>query len=350
MALTRRGKRVIAAGAVVAMVVAVAVGAAVLTNANPIHVLGGNFHNDPPATCPLTGRTLPAGRKTPARPLLAVKVENTPDAYPLAGLDRADIVYEEVVEGGITRFVALFHCQETDRVGPVRSARTTDPKILLQFQAHPLLGYSGGAPLVVHNVDRSGIVGLTESSASAAFTRDSARVIPHNLFASTLELVKEGTKSVRDEGPPRGVFTYDEAVPAAGKRIKSVLVDFPLVAADWRWQGGRWVRYLEDSPMLLENGRPVTATNVVIQRVKTTEGTVIDAAGFHSPEVEMTGGGRAWILRNGRVVAGRWVRDADGDVTTFVTKDGSAIPLAPGTTWVELAPTGMFDAAVTFTK
>ena len=102
------------------------------------------------------------GTEPPARPALAVKVENTPDAMPLVGLDKADVVYEEVVEGGITRFIVVFNCSSAERVGPVRSARTTDPKILLQFSPHPLLAYSGGANRVVKIIKESGVVGMTE--------------------------------------------------------------------------------------------------------------------------------------------------------------------------------------------
>jgi DUF3048 family protein len=345
LALTRRGKIVTGVTGLAVAVVAAILAFAFTGSANPI-VAAKKILTDEPSTCPLTGREPAEGRQAPVTPLLAIKVENTPDAYPLAGLDRADLVYEETVEGGITRFVAIFQCQGADRVGPVRSARTTDPKILVQFQAHPILGYSGGAPQVVRAVDDAGVIGITENDAGA-FTRDEARAMPHNLFTSTQALFQAAEGSIEGEGPPRPAFTYDEDAPAGGKRVSSASIDFPMVSAEWRWQGGRWVRYLDGAPMQLENGRPITATNVVIQRVSTTESDIIDAAGFPSPEVALTGTGRAWILRDGRLISGRWERQAETDLTTFLTKDGTEISLAPGTTWIELAPRGMFDAAVT---
>jgi hypothetical protein len=347
LALTRRGKVAIAASGVGVAAVVVALTLAFTGSANPIDA-AKKIINPPPATCPLTGRELPEGSLVPANPLVGIKVENTPDAYPLAGLDRADLVYEEVVEGGITRFVAIFQCTGSDRVGPVRSARTTDPKILLQFQAHPILGYSGGAPPVVRAVDSSGLIGLTESDTPGAFTRDESRVMPHNLFTSTQALIRAAADRIGGEGAPEPAFSYDTDAPAPAKRIGSAVVDFPLVAAEWRWQGGHWVRYLDGEPMQLENGRPITATNVVIQRVSTTQSDIVDVAGYPSPEVELTGTGRAWILRDGRLITGRWQREALTDGTTFLTKNGTEISLAPGTTWIELAPKGMFDAAVTF--
>jgi hypothetical protein len=172
--------------------------------------------------------------------------------------------------------------------------------------------------------------------------------MPHNLFTSTQALIRAAADRIGGEGAPEPAFNYDDDAPAPGKRIRSAVVDFPLVAAEWRWQGGHWVRYLDDAPMQLENGRPITATNVVIQRVSTTQSDIVDVAGYPSPEVELTGTGRAWILRDGRLITGRWQREAFTDGTTFLTKNGTEISLAPGTTWIELAPKGMFDAAVTF--
>jgi hypothetical protein len=91
-------------------------------------------------------------------------------------------------------------------------------------------------------------------------------------------------------------------------------------------------------PHTLEDGSPVSATNVVIQLVELTAGQVVDAAGNTSPEIELTGSGKAYVLRDGRVIVGRWERDSLEDLTTFVAKDGTEITLAPGRTWVELLP------------
>ena len=147
---------------------------------------------DPIDPCPLTGKTLPDDKRPPNRPVLAVKVENTPDAQPLSGLQDADIIYEEVVEGGITRFVSLFQCDEADRIGPVRSVRTTDPKILAPFSEHPLLAFSGGSNGVRNIVEAAGMTTMDEESAPKAFMRDEERVAPHNLYTSTKPLWAKG--------------------------------------------------------------------------------------------------------------------------------------------------------------
>ncbi len=350
MALTRRGKVVTAlVGACIFLTAGV--GALALTGHAPetlkrvVETVTG--HAEPPPTCPLTGELAPGG-SVPQRTALAVKVENTDDAYPLAGLEGADIVYEETVEGGITRFIAIYHCGGAARVGPVRSARTTDPKILLQMAAHPLLGYSGAADKVARGVDDAGITGMTEASDPAAFTRDDARYAPHNLFTGTSALYRAAGKAARREGPPNAVFTYDDEPQKPSKRVRAVDVSFSDAnVASWTWRQGRWVRILDGAPMVLESGDVLGADNIVIQQVVVTDSRIIDAAGYPSPEVTMTGTGKAWILRGGRLIVGRWERSDESDLTIFRTRAGEEIHLAPGTTFVELVPEGR---PVIFTK
>ena len=144
MALSQRGKVVAGIAAAVAVLI-VGIGAwALATGRGPVEAVqdaaGARRGPDPePPKCPLTGEDAPGG-VIPDRPVAAVKVENTDDARPQAGLDRADIVYEELVEGGITRFIAMYHCDDAPVVGPVRSARTTDPDVLVAVRAaHPRL-------------------------------------------------------------------------------------------------------------------------------------------------------------------------------------------------------------------
>ena len=350
MALTSRGKAVVAGGAVVA-VLGGGIGALALSGNAPdvTGIVDAVVPGDTVQPCPLTGETLPGDAAPPDRPVLAVKVENTPDAQPLAGLDGADIVYEEVVEGGITRFVVLFHCDDADRIGPVRSIRSTDPGILTPFSEHPLLAFSGGSKGVRTIVEDAGMTTLDEDSATKAFERDDDRDVPHNLFTATKPLWVKGLKRADGEPAPEPAFTYGEEVPTPSKKARSATVVFSsLATAEWHWAKGRWVRYLEGSPMLLENGEPITTDNVVIQVVRTTESEFQDVLDYPSPEVDLTGSGKAWVLRDGKLIVGKWERSDEAAFTTFVTKSGDEIALKPGTTYVELAPKGMFDAQISF--
>lgn len=337
MALTHRGKVVIGVGAAGVIVV---LGILAFTGNAPgpiqdiVDTVAGR-----PDPCPLTGELLARGRDAPSRPVLGVKVENTDAAYPLAGLNQADVIYEELVEGGVSRFVALFQCHDTARVGPVRSARTTDPKILVQYSDSPLLAYSGAAGPVTTAANEAGVESFTETSANAAFTRDESREMPHNLFVSVKALFRAARQADVDLSPPEEVFTFEEDISGPSKRTTSVSVTFSTSnTTDWSWSRGRWIRQLDGQPMLLEDEKPIVADNIVIQQVVVTESNIVDASGAKSPNVDLTGSGRAWILRDGRRIVGRWTRRSLDDVTVFETKGGEEIALAPGTTWVELIP------------
>jgi hypothetical protein len=347
VALTQRGKVVI--GAVAAAVVAVLAVLAFTGNApGPLQALVGEVTGQP-EPCPLTGELLAGGKDAPARPALAVKVENTDDAYPLAGLGKADVIYEEPVEGGITRFAALFQCRDIARVGPVRSARTTDPKILAQYSETPLLAYSGANPQVEAALDQAGVVSLTESSANDAYARDDSRSAPHNLFVSTKDLYRIAEREGADLSLPEVPFRFDEEVPTPSKPRTAATVTFSSSnVVGWNWSEGRWVRQIDGTPMLAESGGPIAVDNVVIQEVVVTDSAIVDVTGFPSPNVKLVGEGRAWILRDGRLVVGRWRRPSPGDVTVFETRAGEEISLAPGTTFVQLVPKD--DGGVTFER
>lgn len=292
----------------------------------------GDDPTAPMPTCPLTGVAARGG--VPERPVLAVKIENLPEARPQAGLQSADIVYEEPVEGGITRFITIYQCDENRRVGPVRSARTTDPDVLEQF-ANPILAYSGAAPNVDNAVAAAPLVAIDESNGAGAFTRDPARVSPHNLYASTASLYR----AARTPGAaPAPIFRYADAIEGRSRRAATIHLAFSSTYADvyWSWdrKAGEWVRFHGTTPHLDESGDQISATNVVVQIVEMGFGT----RGGISPLLELTGSGKALVFRDGRVIVGRWERDRLSDVTRFVAKDGTEIALAPGRTWVELFP------------
>ncbi len=338
MTLTRRGKWTAAASAIVVVVGAV-IGFFVISGRAPAiirSVVDRVTGKTAPPTCPLTGRPVPQG-SIPDRPVLAVKVENIPEARPQAGLQNADIIYEEPVEGGITRFIVLFQCHDTGRVGPVRSGRVTDPDVLVQFGG-PLLGYAGGAPSVMKAIEKAGLIDVNYIAAASAYVRDSDRAAPHDLYTSTKALYEAGKPK---SGPPEPVFGFSHDLPEKSRRTRRVHLDFSSYSdVYWKWSPAkhRWYRSHGDVPHTLESGEPISAANVVVQLVKVVPGTIVDAAGNPSPEVTLTGGGKAYVFRDGRMIVGRWERDGLSDVTRFVTRSGEEILLSPGNTWVELLP------------
>jgi len=340
--LTRRGK-LVAAGATVAVIAGGALGYFTLfPQQAPAFVrdtlqrvgLADPGVGEPEATCPLTGVPVNA---VPDRPALAVKIENAPEARPQAALNDADVVVEEPVEGGYTRFIAVFQCGDSDRVGPVRSGRTTDPDYLRQL-GPAVFGYAGGRDVVKREVPKVGLVDVNYIVAADAYTRDESRAAPHNLYTSTGALWRAGRSK---EGAPDPLFTYAETWDGAAKRIRSVHLPYSSVSdVYWHWNGGKgaWLRSHGDVPHVLEGNERVSATNVVVQVVSVTDSDFLDSAGNPSPEVDLTGSGKAYVLRDGEVIRGRWERASLHDVTMFVTKDGTEIALAPGRTWVELLP------------
>ena len=342
--MTRRGK-LVAAGATVAVVAAGALGYfALFPQQAPAFVrdtlqkvgLADDGAGAPDATCPLTGEPVP-GSEVPDRPALAVKIENAPEARPQAALNDADVVVEEPVEGGYTRFIAVFQCADSDRVGPVRSGRTTDPDYLRQL-GPAVFGYAGGRNVVKLEVPKVGLVDVNYIIAADAYTRDESRAAPHNLYTTTHALWRAGTSK---DGAPDPLFTYADTWDGAAKRIRSVHLPYSGVSdVYWHWNGakGAWLRSHGDVPHVLEGNERVSATNVVVQVVTVTDSDFLDSAGNPSPEVDLTGSGKAYVLRDGTVIRGRWERESLHDVTTFVTKDGTEIALAPGRTWVELVP------------
>lgn len=341
MALTARGKTVVGVLAVLVLLGTAALGYLLLTGqGGPLGgIVGGATRPQP---CPLTGIEPEGG--SPDRPALAIKIENLDVARPQAGLERADIVYEEPVEGGITRFVAIYHCRDARRVGPVRSVRVVDADILSQFGA-PLFGYAGGVPPAVNRLERAGVQDLNFNDAADAYSRDPGRSAPHNLYTSTRALYRLG----RDTGSPEPVFTYDPEPPGEedSGRGRRVAVGFsPAADVAWRYrpEPGTYVRFHGAEPHTLEAGGQVAATNVVVQVVRVVPGAIIDPAGNPSPEIEVIGRGPAFVFRDGRVVEGEWVREGPEEATRFLDAEGNDIPLAPGTTWVELFPRDRYDA------
>jgi hypothetical protein len=287
-------------------------------------------------TCPLTGE--PPRGAVPERPALAIKVENAPESRPQAALNQADVVVEEPVEGGYTRFIAIYQCGGSDRVGPVRSGRTTDPDYLRQY-GEAVFGYAGGVSSVKREVPEAGLVDVNYILAAEAYTRDPSRAAPHDLYTTTAALWDAGRAATETPSP---VFTYSDAWEERQRKLSAAHLPFSAVSdVWWNWSrgAGAWVRSHGETRHMLEDGDQVSAANVVIQVVDVTASGITDAAGNFSPRIELTGSGKAYVLRDGKVIAGRWERARLDDLTVFTARDGTEIALAPGRTWVELVPT-----------
>ena len=294
--------------------------------------------------CPLTGQAPPGG-SVPNRPALVIKMENSPESRPQTGLDTADIVYEEPVEGGITRFAVVYQCRDAARVEPVRSARLADIDILAQF-GKPLFGDAGGSPPTEAALAAAAKAGTLVRVGSfgpsgGAYHRDPARHNDeHSLYTSTQELYSR--PEAQGLPAPKPVFTYGPAPTAAGIPGATVHVKFSQYSdVVWKWDpaSSTYKRYYGAAVANDAAGKAITTTNVVVQSVPVTMSTFIeDPSGSHQPIPTLTGKGPAFVCRGGTCVPGTWSRQSAAEVTKYLDAAGAPIPLAPGATWVDLAP------------
>jgi hypothetical protein len=298
----------------------------------------------PTAVWPLTG--LPASADDPIdRPAIAVKVSNSPDARPQVGLDLADIVIEERVEG-ITRFVAIFHSTPSAPVGPIRSARDTDIDLLGSL-GRPVFVWGGANEGVAARVASANVVSFNvDPDAAEDKYRDDERSAPDNLFIDSTDAfwAKAGDASPARAPIPVPVpvpqAPTTEAAPVPGTPTPAVSVDYGGTEADFVWDAERagWARIEDGTAHVVASGAVIAPTNVVL--LITPYGTA--PSDDRSPIAITTGTGDATVLIGGNAVDATWSRPTAADPYTL-TDDatGQPLTLAPGHTWIGLPADGV---------
>jgi hypothetical protein len=295
----------------------------------------------PPIVWPLTG--VVSGKVAP-RPAVAVKIENSLDARPQTGLDSADMVWEEVVEGGITRYVAVFHSRLPSEIGPVRSVRPMDPFIVAPL--HGLLAFSGGQPGFVSAVSAGGIQAVSMDSGDGGFYRVSRRSAPHNVYASLQTFLSQANAGHRAAPPAQFRFAGQGQQPTAvatGRPTAVVNLQLSGVGhPNWTWSPAHraWMRDENGTPAVVASGNQLGATNVVVLRVNLVNTGTVDPAGNPVPETQLTGSGQALVASGGHSIGATWTKPSGGALLALTGVDGKPITLAPGNTWIELVPNG----------
>ena len=288
----------------------------------------------PPPVFPLTG--LPASGGPATRPALSIKVDNVNPARPQSGVNDADIVFEELVEGGNSRLLAVYQSHDSALVGPVRSARPVDAD-LLHALGGGIFAYSGAATGEIAPVkDHSGALLLSEELNSPGFARDHHRDAPYNLYTSTPALY---AAAQLHSGAPPAFFQYDPHV--GGAPVQAADLPFAKrISSTWQWNPADqlFLRSQNGAPDMLRDGSVVSAHDVVIMSVQTRGTGIFDTANEEDPFVVVIGSGPCWVLRNGRVMQGQWSRPSLESPTRLTTSAGTPISLQPGRTWVELLP------------
>ncbi|MFF5104111.1 DUF3048 domain-containing protein [Streptomyces sp. NPDC000134] len=274
-----------------------------------------------------------AARRPAAGPVLAVKVDNVRAARPQAGLDSADVVYVEPVEGGLSRLMALYATRLPASVGPVRSARESDLELLRQFD-QPVLAFSGAQRKLLPRIAGAPLRAGTPEENPGAYVRDTARPAPHNLYLRPGELLP----SAAGPGALTTGFRHG-AAPAGGRPQTSRTVRYPAARFTFTWSAdrNRWLVAMDGEPAVTPGGRRLAPATVVVQYVDVRSSALHDFRGNHSPYAETVGSGKAEVLRDGRAHAAAWRRGSAADGTAFTAPDGEPLGFADGQVWVVFA-------------
>jgi len=291
----------------------------------------------PPAAfgiAPLTGEQIEVGALT--APALSAKVDNHPDARPQVGLERTDIVFEELVEGGLTRYVAVWHSDVPAIIGPVRSIRPMDPDIISPLGG--IVAYSGGQSRFVEMMRAAPVYNAIhgQRDTDATFYRGDNAAAPHNVLVRAPELIAQHL----DLAAPVQQFPFAESIAAAtatkeGMLTSTIAMRFgSLSSPSWTWDaaGQRWLRFQTGGAADTDSaGAQLSATNVVVLRVPVQ---VIQSI----PTTQLIGSGEAWISTGGGTVRATWSKRSMTAPIRILDINGVAVRLAPGNTWVELVP------------
>ncbi|MBT3154334.1 DUF3048 domain-containing protein [Streptomyces sp. CHD11] len=275
-------------------------------------------------------------RESPAQdapPALAVKIDNAPAARPQTGLDDADVVYTEQVEGGSSRLIAVYATALPESVGPVRSAREADLELLRQFD-RPLLAFSGAQSKLKPLIEEAPLEAVTPESEPDAYIRDSDRSAPHNLFLRP--------ERVMDDPPGEAALTTGFRFgrpPADGAPQNELTVRYPAARFTFTWSGAqdRWLVSMDGTPAVTSGGERLAPATVVVQHVTVRPSGFRDFLGNTTPFTETVGSGEATVLRDGRAWEANWKRPSAEDGTSFTTDSGEPLNFARGQVWVVYA-------------
>ena len=299
-----------------------------------------NSHTEgEPDTWPLTGETVDKGDSSEQKhPVLVLKMDNTPSSAPQVGLSSADLVVEELVEGGMTRLAAFYYSDIPGDVGPVRSMRASDIGIVSPVGGSMVT--SGAANVTLQRIRDAGIDYYSEGSAG--FFRDDSRSAPYNLFTDMGAVAKNAAhpKTRPDDYLPWGT---EDDLPKGQKATRLSATFSAGHTTSWVYQDGGYVN--ENS--YAADGDEFPADTVLVLRVPVGDAGYTDPAGNPVPETQFEGSGDAMIFHGGRLVRGTWSKKALDKSVTLSTKAGD-LKVPAGRVWIELVPKGTGD--VTFGK
>lgn len=279
---------------------------------------------------PLTG--------LPGRPLedqtLIVKVDNAPKARPSVGLGSADVIIEVLVEGGIPRFLAVFQSLIPPEIGPVRSTREVDPKLIEPFDSR--FAFSGGDPSVQTSLLEVAVLESHDLLGDESYTRDPKRPATYNLILETSKLPDRAFR-----GPAPAPITFFDQNSTGAEPAKQIKIDASSRdQVGFEFREDAYFRLQDGAPLLDVEGNQLKADSVVVLFVKQLTTGRKDASGAPVPDYEVTGKGDAILFRQGTAVKGGWIRDNQSEFFRLENQTGKAIGPPPGRTWYLVVPIG----------
>ena len=288
---------------------------------------------DPTLIQPLTGLVGDGSD----RQVLIVKMSNAAVARPQRGIDKADLVMEVIVEGGVGRWLAVFHSNYPEIVGPVRSLREVDPKLIAPFDARILS--SGGVPSVRRSVAR--VASDEGDGRIAGYFREPGRQYVYSLMYDVTQLPENDW-----EGEVPTVFEFDPSPPPGG--IDANGIEVVMTGANkvgWDFDHGRYLRNQDGRDAVDAFGKPISADSVVVLFVEKIDTGRRDSARAKVYDYEVTGSGDMVLFRDGQAFVGSWIRDSEEEFFQLVDGVGRPLTLAPGRTWLHITPE---DGVVTY--
>jgi len=276
------------------------------------------------------------------RRAIAIKIDNHPVARPQSGLQAADAIIELLVEGGFTRFIALFHDNDTDYIGPVRSLRATDSTLVTAIGA-PLV-ISGGQTWI-QNLAASRGVGLIGETTTSGLYRIGTRTAPHNLYGDTAALQETSDLRGYNNDPPVGLYKVDTwRIPdAVATEISLDWADGDVVSWTYDEVGQTYLRETNGrNHNTVDRDGTLTQVHAEVLVILTGEEYTAyppaGVAGSGVPATETVGSGDAYVFARGRMWQGTWERDTINDPFTLLNADGTEAVVPAGFPWVSIFP------------
>ena len=271
--------------------------------------------------------------------ILVVKIDDTNAAHPQIGVESADVVYVEQVEGGLTRLAAIYTSKLPPLIGPIRSARISDIELLAQF-GRVGFAYSGAQSKMRPVIAAANLENLSaERNPPSIYGKDPDRPGPVDMILKPDLLLERANANpkIRIETATASVFPFGDA-PKGETNTAVAKVKWPNAKYELRWDSTneKWLIYFNEKPNMAANGEHLYADTAIIQIVSITPSIYGDKFGEITPFSKTTGSGKAVMLRDGFSYQISWQRNLETDVTTWMSEDGGVANFKPGRTWIFL--------------